>query len=86
MLTNSIWTQFGFLVFRATSLTDETHIEFSRRFGELDDVKPYISAGRQHRLKYDELFDVSNIEPDGTILDPESPRGHANKVKLAPSL
>ncbi|OQV08497.1 hypothetical protein CLAIMM_12760 [Cladophialophora immunda] len=72
-------TKYGVVVFRNTNLTDETHLAFARRFGELDDVKPYISAGRKNRLRYDELFDVSNVEVDGTILDPESPRGQANK-------
>lgn len=72
--------QYGVLVFRNTGLTDEGHIAFSRKFGELDDVTPYISAGRKHRLKYPELFDVSNVEADGSILDPASPRGQANKV------
>ena len=43
-------------------------------------MKPYITAGRKHRLKYPELFDVSNVEADGSILDPESARGQANKV------
>lgn len=71
--------QYGVLVFRNTGLTDEGHIAFSRKFGELDDVTPYISAGRKHRLKYPELFDVSNVEADGSILDPASPRGQANK-------
>ena len=68
---------------RSTNLTDESHIEFARRFGELDDIKPYIAAGRKNRLKYDELFDVSNVEMDGSLVDPESPRGQANKVLLA---
>lgn len=72
--------QYGVLVFRGTSLTDESHLAFARHFGELDDVKPYVKAGRPNRLKYDELFDVSNVEMDGTILDPGSPRGQANKV------
>lgn len=48
-------------------------------FGELDDVKPYIKLGRPNRLKYDELFDVSNVEEDGTIVPDQSPRGAANK-------
>lgn len=74
--------QYGVIVFRKTGLTDETHLEFARRFGELDDVKPYIKAGRKNRLKYDQLFDVSNVELDGTLLDPESPRGQANKVRV----
>jgi alpha-ketoglutarate-dependent 2,4-dichlorophenoxyacetate dioxygenase len=76
--------QYGVLVFRNTGLTDEAHIAFSRKFGELDDVMPYISAGRKHRLKYPELFDVSNVEADGSILDPASPRGQANKVFRCP--
>lgn len=77
--------QYGVVVLRNTGLTDEKHIALSRRFGELDDVTPYISAGRKHRLKYPELFDVSNVEIDGTILNPESPRGQANKVKRTAS-
>ncbi|KIW19435.1 hypothetical protein PV08_00007 [Exophiala spinifera] len=72
-------TEYGVVVFRHTSLTDESHLEFARKFGELDDVKPYVKAGRPNRLKYDELFDVSNVEVDGTVLDPESARGQANK-------
>ena len=67
-------------MFRETQLQDETHIALGRQFGELDDVKPYISAGRKNRLKYDELFDVSNVEADGSIVDTDSPRGQANKV------
>ncbi|KAH8655504.1 hypothetical protein BX600DRAFT_416697 [Xylariales sp. PMI_506] len=72
-------TKYGAVVIRATKLTDESHIALARMFGELDDVKPYITAGRKNRLTYDELFDVSNVEIDGTLLDPESPRGQANK-------
>lgn len=67
-------------MFRKTGLSDESHIAFARRFGELDDVKPYITAGRQHRLKHYELFDVSNVASDGSILDADGPRGQANKV------
>ncbi|KAH7024691.1 uncharacterized protein B0I36DRAFT_295369 [Microdochium trichocladiopsis] len=72
-------TKYGVIVVRRTNLNDETHIALARMFGELDDVKPYIQAGRRNRLKYDELFDVSNVEEDGSIVDPESPRGQANK-------
>ena len=43
-------------------------------------MTPYIAAGRKNRLKYPELFDVSNVEIDGTILAPQSARGQANKV------
>lgn len=64
---------------RSTGLTDETHIALGRQFGALDDVKPYIAAGRKMRCRYPELFDVSNVEEDGSIVDPSSPRGQANK-------
>ena len=77
---NSSLPKYGVLVFRGTSLDDKRHTEFARKFGELDDIKPYLAAGRKNRLAYDELFDVSNVELDGTLVDPESPRGQANKV------
>lgn len=51
------------MVCRKTGLTDEAHIEFSKYFGDLDDVRPYQKAGRVHRLKYPELFDAGNIDP-----------------------
>lgn len=66
-------------MFRKTCLTDESHIAFAKQFGELDDITPYIKAGRPHRLKYEELFDVSNVEMNGEVLDPDTPRGHANR-------
>ncbi|KAJ0414068.1 hypothetical protein BJY00DRAFT_321364 [Aspergillus carlsbadensis] len=69
----------GFAVVRKTKLLDETHLELARKFGELDDVTPYNKAGRAHRLKYNELFDVGNIDTDGSIVDLSSPRGEANK-------
>ncbi|KAJ3549710.1 hypothetical protein NM208_g375 [Fusarium decemcellulare] len=69
----------GVVVLRKTNLNDETHIELARMFGDLDDVKPYNKAGRKNRLNHDELFDVGNIEADGTIVDPESPRAQANR-------
>jgi alpha-ketoglutarate-dependent 2,4-dichlorophenoxyacetate dioxygenase len=66
-----------------TSLTDATHLELARNFGELDEVTPYNLAGCKHRLKHDELFDVSNVDIDGGIVDPNSPRSHAEMVTLA---
>ncbi|KAE8345151.1 hypothetical protein BDV24DRAFT_159987 [Aspergillus arachidicola] len=75
-------TKYGVVVIRGTNLSDETHLELSRKFGELDDVTPYNLAGRKHRLKYNELFDVSNVDVGGGIVDPNSPRGHADKGNL----
>ncbi|PYH91077.1 Clavaminate synthase-like protein, partial [Aspergillus ellipticus CBS 707.79] len=71
--------KYGFIVLRNTKLTDETHLTLARKFGALDDVTPYNALGRKNRLRYDELFDVSNVELDGSVVDPRSPRGEANK-------
>ncbi|GFZ45548.1 hypothetical protein JCM24511_03274 [Saitozyma sp. JCM 24511] len=67
--------QYGVLVFRKTGLDDDSHVALSRLFGELDDVTPYNKLGRLNRLKYDELFDVSNVDGDGNIIQPKSQRG-----------
>jgi alpha-ketoglutarate-dependent 2,4-dichlorophenoxyacetate dioxygenase len=72
------------LVFRSTSLNDKRHVEFAKRFGELDDIKPYLAAGRKNRLAYDELFDVSNLDLDGTVVESKAPRAQANKVRKKP--
>jgi len=66
--------KYGVLVFRATGLDDDSHVALSRLLGELDDVTPYNKLGRINRLKYDELFDVSNIESDGSVVAVDSMR------------
>lgn len=55
---------------RSTGLTDDAHVDFSRNFGDLDDVRPYIDAGRKHRLPLPELFDAGNIDPDSGDVAP----------------
>ncbi|KAK2760546.1 alpha-ketoglutarate-dependent -dichlorophenoxyacetate [Colletotrichum kahawae] len=78
-LIQDLVTKYGVAVLRKTGLIDETHIALARMFGELDDVKPYNKAGRANRLKFDELFDVGNMEADGSLVDPASPRAQANR-------
>lgn len=61
--------QYGVLVFRHANLDNKQHIDFSRRFGELDDVKAHIKAGRVMRFPdQPEIFDVSNLDKKGNIL------------------
>ncbi|OAL44226.1 Clavaminate synthase-like protein [Pyrenochaeta sp. DS3sAY3a] len=74
-------TKYGVLVFRRANLDNETHIEFSRRFGELDDVKAHIKAGRAMRFPHQpEIFDVSNLDEHGAVLtDVDPARRAANK-------
>lgn len=68
------------IVFRKTGLDDEQHVEFSRRFGELDDIRPYMTNGRKPRYRLYELFDAGNIDPDtGEVLAADSARAQYNK-------
>ncbi|KIW54971.1 hypothetical protein PV05_07291 [Exophiala xenobiotica] len=66
--------KYAVLVFRNAGLDDARHVAFSRLFGELDDVKPYLTLGRKNRFPFDELFDVSNQEDDGSIVQIGSKR------------
>lgn len=78
--------KYGVVVCRDTNLTDEAHIKFSAYFGELDDVKPYQTAGRQHRLAYPELFDAGNIDPEtGDVAPLTAAQVIGNKVRLKTS-
>ena len=61
--------RWGVTVWRATGLTDETHIAFSRNFGHLESApRP---SGRTGRFHHPELFDASNIDAEGKIIDNE---------------
>ncbi|KAF2835211.1 alpha-ketoglutarate-dependent 2,4-dichlorophenoxyacetate dioxygenase [Patellaria atrata CBS 101060] len=71
--------KYGVCVFRNTGLDDKSHVEFSRRFGELDDIKPYLVGGRKPRYDYVELFDAGNLDPENKILDRNHHRSHANR-------
>jgi len=71
--------KYGVCVFRNTGLDDTKQVEFSRLFGELDDIKPYITAGRKPRFEYYELFDAGNIDDQGNVLHPDSQRAQYNK-------
>ncbi|KAJ5716979.1 alpha-ketoglutarate-dependent 2-4-dichlorophenoxyacetate dioxygenase [Penicillium malachiteum] len=72
-------SKYGVCVFRKTGLDDAHHIQFAAQFGELDDVTPYISGGRAHRLSDERLFDVSNIDLDGMVFPLDNVRREWNK-------
>ncbi|KAI1141328.1 taurine catabolism dioxygenase [Hypoxylon sp. FL0543] len=72
--------KYGFCVFRDTGLDDTAHVEFSERFGQLDNMRRYLVGGRKPRYDLYELFDAGNIDSEtGSVLDPESPRAHSNR-------
>jgi alpha-ketoglutarate-dependent 2,4-dichlorophenoxyacetate dioxygenase len=67
--------KYGVLVFRQAQLDDARHVAFAAQLGDLDDSTPYIKAGRKHRLApYTELFDVSNLDDDGSVVSKDSLR------------
>ena len=54
-------------VFRATALTDESHIAFSRLLGRLEHAPSFFGKGIK-RFRYPELFDAGNLDASGQIL------------------
>lgn len=64
-------------VFRGTSLDDVSQVELAHRFGEVECLKGM--PAEQSRLKSLELTDQSNLEVDGTLLDPTSMKALSNK-------
>lgn len=72
--------QFGVTVWRQTGLTDETHIAFSRIFGHIE-LAPRIK-GRPYRHAHRELFDASNLDAEGRIVQDEMIRLHKRGDRL----
>ena len=61
---HNAFLQYGILLFRNQDISREQHIDFSRRFGELDDHK---SLPRDRHPDYPEILLVTNRpNPDGT--------------------
>jgi alpha-ketoglutarate-dependent 2,4-dichlorophenoxyacetate dioxygenase len=56
--------KYGVLVFRKTGMTDEQHIQFSKHFGDLDDISHFIppNSNVTRRTRFLELFDASNLD------------------------
>ncbi|KAK5461129.1 hypothetical protein LTS15_003192 [Exophiala xenobiotica] len=71
--------KYGVCVFRNTGLDDAAHIKFSQRIGELDTMRRYMTDGHKPRWAFYELFDAGNIDDQGGVLDPDSPRAHYGK-------
>ena len=72
--------KYGITVWRNTGLTDETHIAFSRIFGHIE-LAPSM-GGRKGRHAHRELFDASNLNAEGEIIDNEMVRLHKKGDRL----
>lgn len=73
--------KYGVLVFRGANLDNDEQIRFSRKFGELDDVKPFMKAGRRMRFpETPEIFDLANLDENGELMtNPDSMRVAASR-------
>lgn len=65
--------RYGVVVARGTSITDESMIALGRQWGDLDNIAAHKKAGRKMRLPQDEIFDVSNIDPDDNLITEADP-------------
>jgi alpha-ketoglutarate-dependent taurine dioxygenase len=64
---HALWMQHKLLIFPGQSITDEAHIAFGRRFGELE-IHPSL-AHRSSRNR--EIYRVSNVDEAGNIIPPK---------------
>ena len=73
-MTADAMDRYGVCVFRGQQITDEQQIAFSRLFGALEN-SPNFGRGDSDtvRMKFPELFDVSNLDEHDVIL-PDSDR------------
>jgi alpha-ketoglutarate-dependent 2,4-dichlorophenoxyacetate dioxygenase len=65
--------RYAVCVFRATGMTDEAHIRFSRQLGELE-LAPRGLLSKAPRFQHPELFDAGNLDAEGNILIDERRR------------
>jgi alpha-ketoglutarate-dependent 2,4-dichlorophenoxyacetate dioxygenase len=70
--------QYAVVVIRDQRITDEHHIRFSRAFGPLE-LPPNLGMAVVPRRLRRELYDASNLDEHGDVLDPDSPRRGYNR-------
>ncbi|KAM3089512.1 hypothetical protein ACMFMG_001100 [Clarireedia jacksonii] len=68
--------KYAVLVFRRTGLDNERHIAFSKQLGEKLEVNPFFYGRENDRVGEPFLWDVGNIELDGSLVKPNSRRWH----------
>lgn len=61
----SLQDKYAVIIFRCTGLDNTRHVKFSQQLGELE-VNP--AWGGTERVGTPHLFDVSNLEVDGSIV------------------
>ncbi|KAL2204267.1 putative alpha-ketoglutarate-dependent 2,4-dichlorophenoxyacetate dioxygenase [Sarocladium strictum] len=66
--------KYGVLIFRKTGLDNEKHIAFAQQLGQDLEINPFFYGIEKDRIGNPLLWDVSNINLDGTIVQPEQRR------------
>ncbi|KAJ5263751.1 hypothetical protein N7478_011356 [Penicillium angulare] len=59
--------KYGVLIFRETGLDNARHIAFSQKLGDKLEINPFFYGRENDRLGEPLLFDVANIELDGSL-------------------
>jgi alpha-ketoglutarate-dependent taurine dioxygenase len=54
---------YSVLLFRGQDISDEQHVDFSRRFGELEETTFSIAAPNRY------IYRLANVDDDGNVLD-----------------
>ena len=58
---------YAVLVFPGQDIDDDQQMEFGRQLGTLEATRGVVDA-HKHRLKHQEMNDISNLDTDGTLL------------------
>ncbi|KAJ5223656.1 alpha-ketoglutarate-dependent 2-4-dichlorophenoxyacetate dioxygenase [Penicillium chermesinum] len=66
--------KYAVIVFRKTGLDNARHIAFSQQLGEKLEINPFFYGRENDRLGEPLLFDVGNIQRDGSLVQPSSRR------------
>jgi alpha-ketoglutarate-dependent 2,4-dichlorophenoxyacetate dioxygenase len=59
--------QYAVLVFPGQALDDDQQMDFGRGLGTLEPTRGVVDA-HKHRLKHQEMNDISNLDTDGSLL------------------
>ncbi|ORY56908.1 uncharacterized protein BCR38DRAFT_478547 [Pseudomassariella vexata] len=65
---------YAVLIFRKTGLDNERHIAFSRQLGKKLEINPFFYGRENDRVGEPLLWDVGNINIDGTLVQPSQRR------------
>ena len=57
------FNRYSVLLFREQDITDEQHVAFSRRFGELEETSFAIAAPNKY------IYRLANVDDDGNVLE-----------------